>query len=44
MRMRRGEHEYAEYIKSSVPIAGKQYVYGDTQPDTENCSKGRRVG
>lgn len=34
------EHGYAEYIKSSVPIAGKQYVYEDTQPDIENCSNG----
>lgn len=38
--MRQREHGYAEYIKSSVPIAGKQYVYEDTQPDIENCSSG----
>ena len=40
MRMRQREHGYAEYIKSSVPIVGKQYVYEDTQPDIENCSNG----
>ncbi len=38
--MRRREHGYTEYFKSSVPIAGKQYAYEDTQPDIENCSNG----
>ena len=40
MRMRQREHGYAEYIKSSVPIAGKQYGYEDTHPDIEICSNG----
>ena len=39
MRVHPNESKYAELIRNSVPIAGKQYVY-EEQPDNENCSNG----
>ena len=34
------ESSYAELVRNSVPIAGRQNAYGDMQPDIENCSNG----
>ena len=34
------ESRYAETVKSSVSIAGRQYGYEALQPDIENCSNG----
>ena len=40
MRMHPRERRYAELVKGSVPLAGRQNAYGDMQPDAENCSNG----
>ena len=34
------ERRYAETVKNSAPIAGRQYGYEALQPDIENCSNG----
>ena len=38
MKMSPNESRYAETVKSSVSIAGRQYGYEASQPDIENCS------
>ena len=40
MKMSPHERRYAETVKNSAPIAGRQYGYEALQPDIENCSNG----